>query len=78
MDEHNFEKLQESYPNKEISKAPKVRTYNINDSSDSSLNGILYYQLLRHKSNRLFPFCLPDPTITELGDAEYLVLTVLS
>ena len=74
MDEPNFEKLQQNYPAKESSKAPKVRTYCIDDS----LNEILNYQLLKHKLNRLYPFCLPDPTITELGDAEYLVLTVLS
>ena len=74
MDEPNFEKLQQNYPAKESSKAPKVRTYRIDDS----LNEILDYQLRKHKLNRLYPFCLPDPTITELGDAEYLVLTVLS
>ena len=42
------------------------------------LNEILNYQLLKHKSNRLHPFCLPEPTIAEFGDAEYLVLTVLN
>ena len=73
--ELNFEKLKESYPGKDDSKAPKVRTYNI---VDSTLIEILNYQLLKHKTDRLHHFCLPDPTLTELGDAEYLVLTVLS